>query len=221
MTNKITNINLTKSLQGTKQQAIVLMAAGQGSRFGGIKQLASLNDGSSSINVLQYQLKKLVSFNLPIYIVIGAHNTVINTELDKLDNTALITILYHKDWQQGLGSSIAFACQYLDKKYNYSHIVLLLLDQVLVTVSDIQRLLNQSQSNPDDVICSQYQEQIGVPAIFPQDQLSALSQLTGDKGAKHLLQQNKKKHLVPLANASWDIDTPQQLIEIRKQLDWF
>jgi molybdenum cofactor cytidylyltransferase len=53
---------------------------------------------------------------------------------------------------------------------------------------------------------------LGAPVIFPKDYFCELSQLTGDKGAKELLQQYPQKIIsLAMPAAALDVDTPEDL----------
>ena len=89
-----------------------------------------------------------------------------------------------------------------------------LADQVALTADDYIRLIEQSQSTPDKLVCAQAEQELMPPAIFPQRYFKELTTLHGDKGAKALLHKNKENlQPVLLNSAAIDIDTQQDLID--------
>jgi len=60
------------------------------------------------------------------------------------------------------------------------------------------------------IIASLYGEKMGVPALFSKDYFPALSQLTGEHGAKYILNNNTKDICsIECKNLITDIDTPE------------
>ncbi|WP_440876038.1 nucleotidyltransferase family protein [Thalassotalea sp. PLHSN55] len=193
--------------------AIVILAAGQGSRFGAIKQLARIKQQA----LINRQLAFYLQFNLPLILVLGAYYAQIVKEIEP-ESLSKITVLKNLNWQQGMGNSIAFAMNKVNEEPQISHALITLLDQACLTFDDIKRLLNKSKTVPQKNIASIYQQQVGVPAVFPRSSFVALSQLSGDKGAKSILAQNNQSVAVDIPNAAFDIDTQLQLSELRKKI---
>lgn len=133
--------------------------------------------------------------------------------------------LIHAGWQNGIGSSIAFAVDTLmSLSLGYTHLLITLADQVALTEQDYRLLMSQAQGNPDKIISSAYHYTdecsvksingklnaagFGVPAIFPKSFFPQLQKLTRDTGAKKIIKANKAQtHFVQCDNAAIDIDT--------------
>jgi molybdenum cofactor cytidylyltransferase len=85
-----------------------------------------------------------------------------------------------------------------------------LADQPRVKSQHLQKLISFFDGHRP--VCSYYQQSVGVPAIFPKVNFDALAKLSGDKGAKALLQGMADDMLrLPLPEASFDIDRPGDL----------
>jgi CTP:molybdopterin cytidylyltransferase MocA len=57
---------------------------------------------------------------------------------------------------------------------------------------------------------------MGPPVLFPHGTFDALGELTGDQGAKSLLQNSRfDVRTIPFEDAAVDIDTPADLQELR------
>jgi molybdenum cofactor cytidylyltransferase len=193
--------------------AIVLLAAGDSRRFQNIKQLAMI-DGELLIN---RQLRQYIKLGLPIYLVLGAHRDEILTQIEQ-DLMAHIELVLNLNWQQGMGHSIASAVTEITRQQDYDHLMISLLDQAQISVSELHNLIKQSVAHSDVITCSEYDGEIGAPAIFPNHFFDSLRQLKGDEGAKQLIYRTHHKQMVNMPSAAFDLDTPEQLNELRKSL---
>ncbi|WNO09212.1 nucleotidyltransferase family protein [Teredinibacter sp. KSP-S5-2] len=189
----------------------LLLAAGQASRFGQPKQLASINDAGESL--IQNALNNL-PIEIPTTLILGAHHQVIQQSL--LQHEVLVeSIVINPQWQDGLSSSIAYGVEGLNK--NVDGVLIALADQIALNVDDYRKLINGWEKQPELIACSSYSGQQGVPAIFPQKYFSQLLALTGDSGAKALIRQNSDVYSVELQNAAIDIDTQEQLAQFHRR----
>ncbi len=174
----------------------IILAAGASSRFGGCKLL--LEYGGRSL--LQHCADKLASLDLPAPLIVsGAWHRQLADAHPHLD------LRENRDWQSGMGCSLAFGIHQLPA--NCDATMVLLADQVAVNLADIRRLLDAWTENKNTV-CSFYGNRRGVPAIFPRSVFAQLAKLNGDRGARDLLRSRKRDiTCVPIARGAIDIDT--------------
>ena len=67
----------------------------------------------------------------------------------------------------------------------------------------------------NQIVCAKYQGKRGVPAVFPASFFDNLKKLSGDKGAKMLLQKTDLSVVeLVLPEASMDIDTVTDLSDL-------
>lgn len=198
---------------------VILLAAGKSQRFNDIKLLAPIKKREYSIPLIQHVLqqisKSLAILNLNpqnLFTATGCYHEDISTIIDKQ-----FSVIYCSNAHLGLGHTIAQSVARIisdveNTTEQASHIMITLADQVALTSDDYRKLIEQSISMPDQLICAIADQEIMPPAIFPRRYFDQLVKLTGDKGAKALLHQNKE-HLqtVQLPNAAIDIDTKQDL----------
>lgn len=189
--------------------AVILLAAGEASRYGHNKLLAS---HPQSASLLAYQLDQYAPLSeMPVIVVTGAWYQDIANVLAQDKRAQLV---YNPNWQSGMASSIRCGVQWLQQHCtDVSHCLIGLGDLASVTTHSLQALVDASTLHPDRVIASQWQEKLAAPAIFPAQYFSQLLTLEGDKGAGPLL-----KHLasttpptcigVAHPQAQWDIDRP-------------
>lgn len=182
--------------------AVVILAAGNSSRFEGIKQLASLDGRPMLVHCLRAYAHL---GQMQTVVVLGAHADKIERVLP--DWTEVVV---NPNWQQGMASSIGCAMRWLHT--DISHVLIGLGDQPDIQAAQLQQLIARVKQYPRQRIAAGYAKGPGVPAIFPRQDFSALATLRGDKGAKPLLvAQPSRLVTVPMQEASLDIDTQHEL----------
>jgi len=186
--------------------AKVILAAGQSSRFKGCKLIANVGFGQTMVERAVKTLQALD--DSPVYVVTGAWHKEIEQALCGYTNIQLIE---NKQWDKGLGGSIATASEVVSKINNYDGFLFMLCDQVQLKTQHLSELVKGFTQTPSRW-CADYGERLGVPAIFPAVDLSKLASLTSDKGAQHLLRsKNEIVNTINISHAKLDIDTQEQL----------
>lgn len=180
--------------------AILIMAAGASERFGDCKLLAPYQGKV----LLQHAIDKAQQV-CPgyVFVVSGAWHEALQAA-----DLSAVRWIHNSAWSQGLGSSIA--CGMRELAPDYDAVLIMLADQVAVSVFDLQSLL--LQGSQDHIVCASYQEQRGVPALFGRCSFFDLLALNGDQGAKKLLYAQRYPVLEQrMPSAAKDIDTPADL----------
>ena len=182
----------------------LIMAAGAASRFGSCKATADIG----GVTPLQKMVEILNAAGIDdIRVISGAWHQHIADAMP-----ANASLYFNPRWQEGLGRSIAFG---VSTVHDGEGILIVLADQIGLQLSDIAHLLESFNSHQS--VCAYYCEKRGVPAIFAPQHWPVLQQLSGDTGAKHLLQDDTSIIAVDLPNAAYDLDTQQQLETFRAQ----
>ena len=179
--------------------AILIMAAGVSTRFGSAKQLAKIGG-----KTLLQQSIDTANEILPgsVYVVLGARYQQITPTVSGA------TIMVNSQWQAGLGCSIALGVSQIEQ--TCQAILVLLADQPRIQGHHLKAMCMAFTG--DNIVCATYQGKRGVPAIFPRCCFSTLKQLSGDQGAKKILQQTRLPVFeLALPEAGFDIDTVVQL----------
>jgi len=190
---------------------IVLLAAGEGRRFGGIKQLADVSGEPMCRRVA----RQLLTLSCPLLVVTGAHADAVVAALDGL---ALQT-LRHEAWAEGLGSSIARGARHVLQQHGPSTSVLLCLaDQPLIASAHYRRMLARHLRAPDRLLGTAHGDVTGPPTLFPADCLAELAAWSDRRGARALLEREHAR-LERLEVAGYlDVDTQDDLDRVRAQL---
>ena len=192
--------------------AAVILAAGQSSRFNGCKQLAKINGRT----LLELSINTLKRTDIDdCFVITGRWHQQISEFIQRNNHKA--QLLFNPNWQAGIGNSIAFAVTTLAQ--DYDAILIALADQVAITQQNYQQLLDKFAIQQQDIVCANYQNTRGVPAVFSEKTFAQLSSLDGDKGAKKLLYSSEFCIVdCPLESAAIDIDTQEQLDNFTKGL---
>ncbi len=199
--------------------AVLVLAAGSSSRFGSCKLLA------------EYQGKALLRYALDaarsiaperVYLLTGAwHQTLLEAEQsDSLLKD--VQVLHHRDWAQGMGSSIAKGVAHLPS--DTDAVLIMLADQPLLTIADYQQLIAQLDvsaeeqgSKSPDISCAFYANKRGAPALLKSACFADLIALSGDRGAKQVLYDTRYKTVeLKLEKAAIDIDHVQTLAQLQQ-----
>lgn len=187
----------------TSNIGAVVLAAGASSRMQEIKQLLPWKQ-TNLLNHVIAQLKKSDASH--IYVVIGANQDEILSELD----TKNITVLINENWSSGMGASISIAASHIEG-FSSLHDGLLLTtsDQPLIELNTYNKLINSSINHNRIVACS-YAKGFGIPAVFGKAYFTELKSLGQDSGAKSVIN-NHLDQLVLIDDplAEFDLDTKE------------
>ncbi len=181
----------------SKKLAVIILAAGKSSRLGSItKQLLKI-DGET---FLETSIKKALSVSKDVFVVLGHKRETCEKEIKHFN----VTILFNKNYEKGIGSSISFGIKHT---IEYENTLILLCDQPFITQEHIKQLKDNIDNKT--IIASKYEHisESSVPAIFPKNYYNELIKLNKDKGAKKILKNNPCTNVVLSKKQSIDIDT--------------
>jgi molybdenum cofactor cytidylyltransferase len=193
------------------QPHIVVLAAGQSTRFGGNRH--KLMQPWLGATLLENTLRHAVASHLPVVVVtteplavvarqhVAARDVVVVPAMDGTSNAPL-----------GVGFSIAAG---VSASPNAPGWLVLPADMPLIQTHTLQLVARQLSKHP--VVFAQYQGRRGHPVGFAAELYSELIALTGDEGAKRLVSRYPAHAvLVDDAGVLLDVDTPQDLEEARR-----
>jgi len=188
--------------------AILILAAGNSSRMGTVKQLLPYKQTT----LLGWSIKQAQkSKACDIYCVLGANTEIIKKQIDN----SSIKIIINPNYKDGLSTSIVFGVNYLmDKKID--SVLIILADQPNINSNYLNEMIITSGVNPEKIIASNYENKIGVPAIFPKHYFNQLLNLKGDKGAKKLLNKQSSEVIKMKPFNLIDIDTKKDYYNLIK-----
>ena len=192
-----------------KNIAILILAAGSASRMGALKQLLPWRNST----LLGNTIATANSCSAHVFVVVGAKGEVIKKEINEeaifIDN---------KNWEMGLGTSIARGVQHLiHSEMHYNACLIMLADQPFIDVDYVSNVIKVHNENNKRITATSYKNRAGVPAIFDSNYFEELSQLSGDNGAKEILEIhiNDVQSIDPKGK-TLDIDTKKEYQNILK-----
>ena len=175
----------------------IILAAGEGRRFGGPKQLAQL-DGRPLIEHALAAMLAVPAID-PVVIVLGAHAERIQAEAD-LRGAEIVVCA---DWAEGLSASVRCG---LTAAGDADEVVILLADQPFVSPAAIARV--RAADGP--AARAVYGGAPGHPVVLRRALLERARDLQGDRGFRDLLADATPVECGDVADPR-DIDTPADL----------
>lgn len=184
------------------KHSILILAAGNASRFGSPKQLLKYKDKTFIRRVADVAM---TAIGHSLVVVTGAHAEEVEAEIPDL------TFVRNEEWQDGMGSSVSKGMKTIMELYPEAQdVIILVCDQPHVTADLLFQLKEERQSSGKRMIAAAYNNTIGTPALFDKHYFDALVQLTGQQGAKVLLQQFPEDLAkVDFPSGEIDIDTAE------------
>jgi molybdenum cofactor cytidylyltransferase len=184
------------------KHSILILAAGNASRFGSPKQLLQYKDKTFIRRVADVAM---TGCGHSLVVVTGAHAAEVEAEIPDL------TFVRNDEWQDGMGSSISKGMKAIIELYpDAKDVIILVCDQPHITADLLFQIKEQRQSTGKRMIAAAYNNTIGTPALFDQYYFEKLSQLNGQQGAKVLLQQYPDDvATVDFPSGDIDIDTTE------------
>lgn len=187
---------------GIQNPSIVVLAAGRSSRLGRPKQLLR-KDGTS---LLRRAVGAACGSGLgPVHVVLGSGVESMRRELEGFEATAIGNL----HWEEGIASSIRLGLQ-TARSANPSTdgVLLMVCDQPAVDAQTLGRLSGlQAETGAPLAACS-YAGTVGTPVLFHSDLFDELMGLTGDSGAKRVVERHRPRAaFLEFPEGDTDIDT--------------
>jgi molybdenum cofactor cytidylyltransferase len=202
-----------KQRDTTSLEAIVL-AAGQGVRFGGGKLLAPLGDGPLLAGALR------TAFQAPVrrvLVAIGpdpALRQAVEEVVARSGATDRLAVVEIADPSEGMGASLRTAALALSR--DATGVFVLLGDMPAIDPSTPTRLA-RAFTAPDDIVAPTRLGRRGHPVLFGAAWFPALRGLSGDEGARTLLRDGSiglKTVAVDDPGIHLDVDRPEDLARV-------
>lgn len=190
---------------------ILMLAAGEGRRFGGAKQLADL----AGQPMVRHVARTLLQTHVPVVAVTGSYAENVESALTHLP----LSVVRCETWQMGMGESLAAGTREVVRMFpDASALMVCLADQPLLSAAWLCHLLDRHAHRPDHIFATRHDGITGPPVLFPRDCLAALSALSGPHGARALLKREASRVQWLDAPDFFDVDTQEDLQRIRALL---
>jgi molybdenum cofactor cytidylyltransferase len=195
----------------------ILLAAGLSSRMGGENKLSKEINGLPLIN---HAIKNILGSAVnEIVVVLGYDKNVIK---NIIKNNKKIKFCYNTDYESGISSSIKVGLNNISKKTEAFFICLgdmpdvnqSIYNKLIKTRYNYNKKLKLEYKK--EIIIPTYEGKSGNPVLFSKFIRNQIMSISGDDGAKKIIELNKKKILyVPLKSSgiSLDFDTQEDFSE--------
>jgi molybdenum cofactor cytidylyltransferase len=195
--------------------AVVLLAAGAGERYGGTKQVATV--GGRPL-VAHAVVTALTAGAQPVVVVVGH-------DADRVAAAARaagpVEVVVNPEHRRGQAGSLVAGMGALTSHVDVEVAVVLLADQPGVTPAAVAavaaalgRVRGPGGARPVAARAS-YADGLGHPVAFRRPAWARLVSLTGDAGARHLLENLEVVHVQVPGTVPADVDTPDDLRRLR------
>ncbi len=195
----------------------LLLAAGSSRRMGEENKLLTDVDGTPMVTRVAKQVTASKAEGL--LVVTGHQNDLVEQELKAYANA----FVYNPDYEKGLSTSLKTGLKTLSdaKEDNWDGVIVCLGDMPLVTAEDINQLIRAFDPVEGRSICVPvHGRKRGNPVIWGKQFIAEILAVTGDIGARHLLEEHADQVIeVPIEQDGvlFDVDTPDRLAELKKR----
>lgn len=188
--------------------ATIILAAGEGRRFGAPKQLAQWRGKSLLAHTIDTALTSPAD---AVFVVLGAHADSIRPKLAREN----ITIVQNDNWAAGQSTSMQAGLSALPA--NIAAVIFLLADQPMLVPQTIAALIDRYRRTLAPLVIPQFEGRTGNPILIDRQLFSELMAIRGDTGARPVVKAHRANAeiiIVPSAAILRDVDTPQDLDEL-------
>jgi molybdenum cofactor cytidylyltransferase len=145
-------------------------------------------------------------------VVLGANSQSLRKEIEDLP----LKIVVNNDWESGISSSIKKGLSALSEE-NLDAVIVALCDQPLVTAEVLRRLCDVFIETEKPIAACEYENTVGVPALFAHEIFAELENLQADEGAKKIIKKDMRRTaLVAAPEAAFDVDTLQDFEKLKR-----
>ena len=182
----------------------MILAAGSSSRLGTPKQL--LLAGGKPL-VAAAAEAALGSAAWPVVVVVGANADRVRPALARLP----VLVVENPAWTEGMASSIRAGLAALAQfSRSLDAALVALSDQPCFSASSIAKLVAAQAGSGLGIAAARYGGRLGAPALFLREHFAALAAITGEDGARLLLNSEPCRVAgVDMPELEFDVDTPE------------
>jgi molybdenum cofactor cytidylyltransferase len=189
----------------------VILAAGASTRMGTPKQLIEIDGRPLVIRAVE---AALASPAWPVVVVLGANAEKIRPLLSRLP----VQIAENPEWAEGMAASIRAGVTTLRHfSRALDGALVALCDQPAFSTATIAELLAAQRATDRSIVAARYSGRHGAPSLFLREHFATLAHLTGEFGARDLLNGDPARvAAVDLPSLALDLDTPADLAALRR-----
>jgi molybdenum cofactor cytidylyltransferase len=182
---------------------IILLAAGASVRLGEAKQLLEFDNQT----LLRRSAATALQISENVVVTLGAQSEIMRREIKDLP----VKIAENKDWEAGMGGSVKIGLEKLiEADGNLERVIVMVCDQPFVSANLLGKLISKYEETNAPIVACEYENTLGVPALFSANIFPDLLTLEPSHGAKTLLKKHRQRVIsVEFPEGAFDIDTPE------------
>ena len=189
---------------------IIILAAGASTRLGKPKQLLQYRGKT----LLAHAINEAVNSNADaVVVVFGKDANLFKKELDEKK----VRVAINSSWEEGMASSLRLGMDTLLKDKPYiDAVIFMVCDQPHISSSVLNELITTQQKTTKQIVTCNYGDSMGPPALLHKKYFEELMKLSGDAGARKIIQKNMDDVatiLFPEGNI--DIDTAEDYEKLK------
>lgn len=190
---------------------VVILAAGASTRMGTPKQLLALDGKPLLVRAVE---AALASPAWPVVVVLGAQAEKIRPILARLP----VLVAENPAWGEGMAASIRTGVTTLRQfSRALDAAAIALCDQPAFSADTLAQLVATQRATGRSIVAAHYSGRNGAPALFLREHFPALAELTGEEGARALLNGDPARvATVDLPQLALDLDTPADYAAVQK-----
>lgn len=189
---------------------VVILAAGASTRMGTPKQLLEIEGKPLLVRAVEAALAAPV---WPVVVVLGANAEAIRPALARFP----VLVVENPAWAEGMAASLRAGVTTLQQfSRSLDGVIFALCDQPGFSCTTIERLLDEQRRTGRSIVAAHYAGRNGAPAFFGRGYFAELAALTGEEGARALLNgRNEAVAQVDFPELAVDLDTPSDVAAYR------
>jgi len=183
---------------------IIILAAGESRRLGNPKQLLSFGGNTLLTRVANTACESGLN---PVIAVLGANDDKISATL----NIPGLMVVKNDDWKEGMASSIRIGLSSILELFpQVDGVILLVCDQPYLNRDLIKALIEAQRDSGLPAAAASYGGKLGTPALFHKSLFPELMSLSGDTGARKILDKMREDVVtIDFEMGIVDIDTQE------------
>ena len=190
----------------------VILAAGASTRMGTPKQLLELDGKPLLVRAVEAALSSPV---WPVVVVLGANAERIRSSLARFP----VLVTENSSWPEGMAASIRAGVTTLEQFSRHLDAALIALcDQPAFSAATISQLIEMQRVTGRGIVAARYAGRNGAPALFLRQHFRELAALTGEEGARALLNGDPSRVApVELPDLAVDLDTAEDVAALKSK----
>jgi CTP:molybdopterin cytidylyltransferase MocA len=191
----------------------VILAAGASTRMGRPKQLLEIEGQPLLVRAVEAALAAPV---WPVVVVLGANAERIRLALAR--HPVLVT--ENPAWSEGMAASLRAGVATLQQfSRHLDGALVALCDQPAFSAAMITQLLDTQRATGRSIVAARYAGRNGAPALFMREHFAGLASLTGEEGARAMLNADSTRvAAVDLPALAIDLDTAEDVAAFEERL---